>query len=504
MASDKIVRVPIAALGVAGFVIGLVVSYWVAGLFGFSPAIMWSVLVILFVVGVFFLDHPKLFLYLIFVYHATSFNGTFFGRWHFNIPFIGILDEALLAVPIAILIMKAIHRQLPRGATWFPVIYLFLAVLSWRINHVPTMNFVRVTLSYSKFYIFWFFARAIGPWSIREKRAWLIILVVLAFVQFPMNCLWQGGLTVSIHADNSVGTIGGAHLIGYISTFALFMIAGWMLSLKAPLPGRRVALAAALSVMIAYDLIFLTDTKHVLLMVPLAALPFFFFPRFPTRSRALMIAAMGLFVLFSGIYLSQATRNWGGRVSMVYQSMKYSGKGAVFRAITGTLREEVPAFGLLGAGPGNFCSTVGTYSMRPLANKYVLPYLIRSFRSGGTATESSIVGGPMSSLYTLWGEFGPFTTLAYFWFWFFALRHLWRESLRTPGFPFETGQRLAVTGCVIVVFLVGMLSETFNIGILMLPLWSLVGIYWDGGGRAEREADEPPPEGMNYRMPFRF
>ncbi|HOW96843.1 MAG TPA: hypothetical protein P5567_08900 [Kiritimatiellia bacterium] len=507
MASDKIVRVPIALLGIAGFVIGLVASYWVAGFFGFSPALMWSVLVILFVVGVFFLEHPKLYLYFVFFYHAVSFNGLFFGCLYVPIPFIGILDEALLAVPMAIIVMKAIHRQLPRGATFFPLLYLGLALLSWKVNHVPTLNFIRVTLSYGKFYIFWFYARAIGPWSPREKKLWFIMLLALAFLQLPFNVVWQKGLSIRLTADDSRGSIGSAHIVGYMSVIALFLLGGWLFSLKPPVPRKRVALALFMALLIAYDLIFLTDTKHVLLMVPLAAAPMFLFPRIGIRNRVLFGLAMLVFLVASWVYLSFATKSWENRPAMVMHSMKYSGKGAVFRTITRDLAGEVPLLGLLGAGPGNFCSTVGTYSMRPLANKYVLPYVLTAFRSRGQAAETSVIGSAMSSLYTLWGEFGPISMAFYFWFWFAAMRHLWRLCLQDPGFSFETGQRLGIIGGVITVFLVGMLIETFNLSMLMLPLWSLVGIHWVSGPEAptQRKEDELALQvGSSFRMPFRF
>jgi hypothetical protein len=471
-----------------GFAVGLIGSFWLAGLFGFSPPIVWSALVLLFLIGVLFLERPKLFLFILFGYHTFFFNGRLFGVFDWGIPFAGMLDEAILAAPLAMIVMKGIHRQLPKSGSIFPAVYLILAALSFVVNDGPILNAMKTTLSYGKFYLFWYFARAIGPWSDKEKRLWMWLIVAMAFIQFPANVAWQRHIIAVRHPDYSIGTLGNAHLVGYFSVIALFMIAGWLLSWR----GRSVAgLIAVLvmSVIIGYNLIFLTDTKHVLFVVPLAALPVLMFPAIKGGKKTAFVLFTGVFVAASWIYLSSVLEtSWRDLSYRVVNSVKYSGKGSMFRTITRELPHEVPVAAIFGAGPGNFCSATALHSFRPLTNKYVLPYVLRALKSGGSAADSSVVGSPMTSFYTLIGEFGPLVCLAYCWFWFKVVRRLLRLAIRDRTFTFEAGQRLAVVSGLICVFLTGWLVEIYHIGILILPLWTMAGIYWDD------QVPQPAPE----------
>lgn len=487
MPRDPSIRIPLAAMGIAVFLIGLLGSFWLAGLFGFSPAILWSALVLLFLSGVYFLERPKFFLILMFLYYAFFVNGVFCGYYVIPIPFIRLLDEAILAVPLLIIAMRAIQRQLPRGATSFPLLYLALAGLSYLVNDVPPLNTVRVTLSYGKFFIFWYFARVIGPWSPREKRIWFVLLVSYALLQVPFNFIWQRNVVVTTHPDDSIGTIGSAHMVGYISTITLFLIAGWLVSLKSPVPRLRVLAVLGAALLIGYNLIFLTDTKHVLFIVPLAALPFLLYPRFNLRVRVGFASAMVVFAAASWLYLSVATSAQQYRPRDMIRTVQLSGRGTVFRVITRVLPGEVPFF-ILGAGPGNFTSTVALHSFRPLSQKYILPYIINLFRSRGFAPEASVLGGVMSSLYTLWGEFGPITMVAYYLFWGYVIRHLWRRCLAAGRKDFDNGQRIALVSSLITMTLVSVIMEIFYMGILMLPLWTLAGVYWD----LEEKPGSPP------------
>ncbi|MBU1694364.1 MAG: hypothetical protein KKC51_10430, partial [Verrucomicrobia bacterium] len=459
--------------------------------------LLWASVVLLILAGIYFLEHPKQFLMVMFLYYGFMANGLLLGFYSLPIPMVGILDEAILAVPMAIIVMKAVHRQLPRHATIFPVVYVALAVLSAWVNHAPNVGALRVILTYGKFYIFWYFARAIGPWSAREKRMWFVVLMLFVLLQFGFNVFWQKGLTPRMSVDSSIGTVGSAHYVGYLATVALFLLAGWLASMPSPRPKRLVALALGIALLNGYNLIFMTDTKHVLFFMPFAALPFLFYPRYPAPVRMALGVGGAVFLIASWIYFALFTSLLEFRPSAIWRSIKYSGKGEVFRTLVYRLPEDIPVY-LLGAGPGNFCSSVGLFSFRPLSNKYVLPYVITAFRSRGLRAEASIAGRAQSSLYTLWGEFGPINAIAYLLFWLYAMRHLWRVSVRAPPRDFDAGQRLAIIASLITFLIVGLLTEVSYIGLLMLPLWSLAGMYWDEAGVAAVPAE---PANLPARVP---
>jgi hypothetical protein len=495
MAGDSY-RLPIALLVFVGFLVGLIASFWFAGMFGVAPSLLWPSVVLAFLGGIFFLQHPKLYLAFTFAYYGFFLNGVLFGVYYVPFPMARIFDELLLAIPLAIIVMKSINRSLPRGATMFPFFYISLAILSYKVNHVPLIDAFRITLSFFKFYIYWYFARAIGPWSQKEKKRWFVALVAFAAFQFVMDIIWQRNIVPTTHPDNSVGSVGNAHFVGYLSSFALFYMAGWFLARQKPYRLSGTILACGTVLILAYNLIFMTDTKHALIFLPVAGLPFLFYRGLGPRTRFAIVAVASVFMLASWLYIT--TNPFSQRIGVIEygKAIARSGKGFVFHVTFQVLPREVP-FYPLGAGPGNFCSTAAVYAFRPLAVKYVVPFIITAMRSRGAAAEASVLGSPSSALLVLFGEFGLLSALAYIGFWLWVARTLWRRGVKTHPATFDSGQALALSGCVIFMLLLGSLSEMFAYGIIMMPVWTLIGMHWDQPAPAKKV--EPPSFNKSLR-----
>jgi len=485
MSPQSEIRIPVGLLAVAIFAIGLVLSIAFATSLGLPPDVLWSGGLIAFFLFVLCLQRPKLFLFFVFIYYGFFPAGTLLGQIAVPIPMLGRLDELVLMVPLAVLVMKGVRQELPKGATVFPLVYWLLWLLSTKVNDAPTMNAFRVGLSYFKFFVYWYFARVAGPWSVRERRAWATGFVLFALLQFPLNVFWNRAPYLRL-VDSARGSLGSAHLVGYVESIALLLLLSWAMSSarKSPL---RVMVFLFSGLVLSYDLIFMTDTKHILPILPIAAVFLIAAPRLRMRTRLAVIGLGLLFVCASYYYLTIAVERTGGYIlaprEYVYGSLE-SGKGYVLRTILHYLPSRNPWFYLFGAGPGNFCSAVAVHAFRPLAEQHVLPFVIHALRSAGGAAESSVIGGPITSLFTLWGELGVPATIAYYLFWVYAIVHMTRSGWTSPELDAEAARRLAISGILLLLFFISSLVEVFTFGSMIMPTWTIAGMNWD----------PPPPD----------
>jgi hypothetical protein len=472
-------QLPIGLLAVLGFLVGLIASFWVAGIFGFPAPLFWASIVTAFILGVFLLQKPKIFLVLTFLYYTTFLNGVLFGTIYVPLPFARLLDELLLAVPLAYLVMRAINRDLPRGATFFPLLYVLLAWISYKANGVPKLPWFRTVLSFAKFYVYWYFVRALGPWSYAEKKRWFWGLYIFAVAQFFMNVIWQQNVVLTKHPDFSVGTLGNAHLVGYVSACSLFWVIAWFFSegLAASL-GRRLTVFLGM-VLITYNFIFLTDTKHALVIFPFVAWPLFFHQSISARYRLGLALGLMLFLVLSSWYIAYGPYTMRAPVADYIQMLRWSGKGYLYKIILKELPRGNPIFFLLGAGPGNFCSTGAIYGFTPLAVKYVIPYIVQGLRSGGGAAEASVLGSPTSSLLVLLGEFGWLGAINYLGFWIWTIFRMWKLARQSPKFDWDTGQRLALVCVLSFLLVLATLSDLFAFAQIVMPIWTMVALYWE-------------------------
>lgn len=225
------------------------------------------------------------------------------------VPLPNFLDELFFLPFIAVIVMNWIQRRQLKEATLFPVMFCLIGALSWYVNGRPApFTAVQVTLVMLKFYILWYFCRLTSTFENSKQLArWIWAYIVYVAIQFFYNMLWQRGPWPRYHPDMSGGVMGpegqgSAHLIGYMCAFALFLLAGWWISSGRHATHRQRGWWWALTTVIAYNLIFMTDTKHALLLMPLAFLPFLFHPSLSIRLRA-RLAGRGRAVYFCQFFL---------------------------------------------------------------------------------------------------------------------------------------------------------------------------------------------------------
>lgn len=270
--------------------------------------------------------------------------------------------------------------------------------------------------------------------------------------------------------------------MGYLSVFALFLLAGWWVSRGRRATKRQKFTVAFLALVIGYDLVFMTDTKHALLFAPLAFLPFLFHPAVPFRLRLSILAGGITFVIASSFYFFFFT----GRLDLArnWQQMQQSPKGEMFIAVTEDFPFLVP-YPILGAGPGRFCSDQAVANMVPLARRYVIPYRDELQRSQmtyggfGTRTGASQLAWPQSDFFTLIGEFGWLGATAYFGFWIWIIWRLLSKAKAVRENDLLVGAYLSLACCMIFLMFVILFVKVVTIPVLSFPLWMLVGRTWD-------------------------
>lgn len=473
-------------LTVAGFAIGLTMMFFIAGMFGWPAPILWAALVILFTFGALLLDRPKLLLLLMMFYFLLVPGNRLFG--FFLVPLLGSMNKLFFLPFIAVIAMNWIqHRQL-KEATLFPLAFLFLTAISWYVNGKPGIfSVLQNTLILLRLYILWYYCRLTCTFeNERQVMRWVWGYIIYVAVQYAYNVLWQRGLWARHHHDLSGGvfgpmSMGQAHWVGYLCVYALLLMAGWWMSSATWAGKRQRIVMLVLGFIICYNLIFMTDTKHALVILPLAFMPFFLHPKFPVRTRIWLIVAAALFAIASFAYFQMAMGNRDLR--RYIDSLRDSPKGDMFYAVTVDFSHLVP-YPIFGAGPGRFASESAIEAGAPLARRYIIPYLDDNRRRGyfggsGSVVAASIIGSPTSDFFFLTGEFGWAGFVLYAVFWGWVIIKLIQKSMQASFRGVLFGVYLALACCLIFQAIIMIFVSILNVPVLVYPIWMLIGRMWD-------------------------
>ncbi len=487
-------------LAVAGFAIGLTMMFFVAGMFGWPAPLLWASLVTLFTFGALLMDRPRLLLLVMMFYFLLVPGNRLLGL--LPVPLLGSMNKFFFLPFIALIVMNWIQRRQLKEATLFPVAFLLLTALSWYVNGKPSIfSTMQLLLILLRLYILWYYCRLTCTFdNNRQVMRWVWGYVIYAVVQFLYNVLWQQGLWPRYHPDISGGMfgpagLGQAHMVGYLSVFALLIIAGWWIGGARQTTSRRRGLMVLSGLIIGYNLIFMTDTKHALVLFPLAFMPFLFHPKFPARVRIGLIAAAAVFATAAFAYLQLSM---GGRdLQRYWDSARESPKGDMFYAVTVDFSHLVP-YPLFGAGPGMFASESAIAGNAPLARRYIIPHLDDNRRRGyfgrsGSVASASVAGSPTADIFILMGEFGWLGTLVYFGFWGWVILKLLQKSLDVSFNDIRSGIYLALACCLIFQAILMMFTSILNVPMLMYPIWMLVGRMWDMQKDPALDAPESAP-----------
>ncbi len=468
----------------AGFAVGLTVMFFIAGMFGVSAPLAWAFLVIVFTFGVMLLDRPKFLLGTMMFYFMLMPGNRLFGL--VGIPMPGFIDELFFLPLIAVIVMSWIQRQQLKEATIFVPTFCLIAALSWYVNGRASLaTAAQVTLIMLKSYILWYFCRLTCTFeNERQMSRWVWGYVCYAALQFLYNCLWQGAPWVRVNPDRSGGVFGSvgafSPFVGYLSVFALMLLAGWWISGGGRAKASKRMIALLVTLVISYDLIFMTDTKHALVLMPIAFLPFLLHPKFSIRVRLWLVSTGLVFMLVAAIYIQSVIGAY--KLNLFVRSFWGSPKGELILALTTDFPHLVP-YPLLGAGPGRFTSSQAVAARVPLARRYIIPYLDElrrtSYFGAEVAKAATILGDPQSDLFVVTGEYGWLGAATYYLFLGWIAFKLWSKSIVLPLGSLLAGYYMGLCCCIVFFACMTPLMLMVRIPVLAFPLWLLIGRMWD-------------------------
>lgn len=496
-------------LAVGGFAIGLTAMFFISGMFGIPAPIGWAALVILLSAGALLLDRPRLLLNTMLFYFLLVPNNRLFGLLWLPIP--GSVNKLFFIPFIAVIVMNWIQRRQLKEATLFPLVFIILTGLSWYVNGRPSIfNTIQLTLVMMRTYILWYFCRLTCTFeNERQLSRWVWGYVAYIAIQFFYNVLWQRAPWARFHPDHSGGVFGpegagAAHMVGYMSVFGLLLIAGWWVSAGHHARPRKRFLAALTALVIAYNLIFMTDTKHILVLFPLIAFPFFIHPSVSFRLKMSLLAAGSIFLIGVAVYFSTAVNM--SRVLQYVDTIQTSPKGEMLYGVTVDL-PYLARYPWLGTGPGTFCSPQAVEARTRLARQYIIPYRDEErrrtlFGVRGTTLTSSVIGGTQTDFFILMGEYGWLATAAYLGFWIWLIVRLLQKSKRLPSHRLLSGVYIALACCLLAqLFILGLVGMLL-VPPLTYPIWILVGRAWDM--RIEENKTVAPEEPNTVRPQRKF
>lgn len=492
-------------LAVAGYGVGLVAMFFLSAMVGLPAAILWPFFVVLFCAGVALLGRPKALMNVMIFYFLLMPSNRLLGLLPLPLP--GFIDELFFVPFIAVIVMNLIQGRTVKEGNWFPLLFGLVTILSWYLNgkKVP-FTAMKILLVNLKFFIIWYFCRLCLTFKdSRELFRWCWMFILFAAMQFPYNVLWQRGPRVRVNPDFSGGVFGpdsyAAHVVGYISMISLFLLVGWSVTRLARLSFWKKTWLALTALVIFYDMVFMTDTKHVLVLGPLVCGVLLFLPGLSTRLK-LQMTVLGILVLLAGFYYvstQRMTNYW-----RTLRNFETTPKGQLFKAVTSDFPKLVP-YPIFGAGPGRFASDAARENMAPLARRYIIPYYDAARRLGyygqkGVTAISSVAGSVNTDFFYIISEFGWFGEAVYVVFWGYCILHLFAKGIRARGRSDAWGVYLALGVSLLLFMLLQLLTSVCTVACLAFPVWMLVGRAWDmeedGGAAPESTQEALLPDGI--------
>ena len=417
------------------------------------------------------------------------------------------LDEVFIVTFAGMALVSRILGRPRRDANlrWvnrFLFALLFLAGASTLLNRAAYKGAFSFLLTYLGFFATFYVAYdALRDRPRAARWIWRIVVGFL-LVQLVANLGWLAGLNPLPNwrlgtLDFAIGLCGNsvylAHLAVLVAFFAfsLFRHSGgaprrWRFLIVVPIAAVQLVLAYANHAFIvagALLLIYVTLATH--------------------RLRYLLSSLAVCAVLFVGLQSLDAAgllsdnpirRLSGDNLRSRWQSMVYGPKGEIARNVFLIAPREIPCFMLVGAGPGNFGSSVAQESHPPLAAKYI-NYIRETWSGRRSLFGSSILQHYITGVLAIYSELGPLGALLFFGFHLYALFRVLRR-LHRNAYPLVFQRALAevfvLAMCQYLVM--NLLTDLLNADIWQAPLWIVAAVVWNPIGAEQAQSAAVPVE----------
>ena len=351
------------------------------------------------------------------------------------------------AVKLLIVLLSAVmlfgdyamkRRSLPRDIKGFhkvSMLLLLLALVSAVVNLAPVVTAAWFVLSYLAFIPIFHIAYLHSDIRTCKFMCWMLVAVML--VQLVCNVGWLVGVNPVPNfrigtVDFAVGTFGSSTYVAYLSLAVIFI----MMPLLTGSDALRYRLVALGVMAIAAVQLYITSTTHAYIVLGMGLALQFFATTRRFKGRWFVPIVIGVSAV-----LVLATENEPSRAqssAMIgFQELSpgkppdalaghVSGpKGEAFQNVVLRAAHEMPFFPI-GAGPGNFASSIGCQAKNPLAQKYI-NYFFETFTGRQQMFGDSISQQVVTGFLAIWSELGPIGVLLFFGLHVYALRRVWRQ-----------------------------------------------------------------------------
>lgn len=409
-------------------------------------------------------------------------------------PIIRFIDDCFIMLFCVLIVSRIVQERKPifgpelRRFGQFVVAIMSIIAMSTIINCVPAGALIQFLLAYLFFIPV--FLVTYRNHTAGSYKTMVGIMFIILLMQLIPNIGWSLGINPMPNyfagtVDYSIGTLGSSTSVAYLSLACIYLTISiaFRKHVNPPLLAALL-LVALLSVLQLY----MTSTNHAYILLSAGFFVFILIktPRGLLNLTATLIVASLMLAtpLLLNSKMAESSRLNDISFNLSYWNLKSRAdaalvgpKGEVIRNILFLAPDDMPA-PIIGAGPGNFSSSIGCYRQSLLAQKYI-NYLFFSVSRQKELAGGSIMQQLITGAGSIWGEIGPLGFALYFGLYVYSIirvfrqirrdkySNIWQEILATAYIPFAVN-----------LLTVNFLTDIFYDDFLFGGLWIWTALVW--------------------------
>jgi len=402
-----------------------------------------------------------------------------------------LFDEMLTGLMVVVCVgeyilnrrFDPVIRPMSRSLVAIALLFFVSAV----VNNVKPLPAGHFASTYFSFYFVFF----VAYFYLNEKhtRSYLRLILALFFLQVALNAGWQLGLNPIPNfrwgtQDFAIGSFGSCDVVAYYTIFVMMFCF--------PLYCAARNLFSKLCILALFGIaglqLFITFTNHAYILLALALGLQFLMIKKQTRLKiqaVIMLGALCLMVLaLSASSLGRSYSMFGplealapDNLALRFNAMISGPKGQIFRNVVFEAPQNA-VMPIIGAGPGNFASSIGAQYRSVLAEQHV-NYVFLDYSGRVQMIGSSISQVVTTGFIAIWSELGAIGFVLFFGIHIFAVHRIYDQYRK--GLYRMPERRILAEALVPVIpvyLLLNFMTDTFPLDLLTGGLWLCIAILW--------------------------
>lgn len=436
-----------------------------------------------FFAAVFFLRQPMFLIVVGVMWYSFAFlsTNTYFPMLHARLGSVTRYVDELLLIPLfAVLAIRIVlKKEAPaQRALNLWMILAGVALLSGFINSAGIKSSLSYMQAYYRHFVLLIAGSMVFNPTHKNFRRIGFAFAAFLFIQLAFDLVWLADVPPFRHRfsgqpyDWAVGSMGLTSTVCYVSIAGI--TAGMVMFLRERRPTRRMGwLAVSLASLV---LLAIGHTKHATLLGAASiSVSFFIASRgFPVRRFLLLLLVVGLTVGVTELYNTAYRSKKSAWYSQTTISRTLASKIRVHENVFRELSESRTWF--LGKGPGQFSSVVALWNRAPLFNRYFYAELEQKRYN----PRSTVMLYPRTGFLSLLGDTGLIGLGLYIFLCAYAFWHIFQQTWRGAydSSPFAYCAAVSWCGWMAFYFLLNLLADVLNFGLLPFLTWSWAAILW--------------------------